>query len=243
MSDRDISKTLALYFYATSPYTCSYLPEQKARSQVVLPSLAVDVTMYSQLVRLGFRRSGMHIYRPYCDNCRRCISVRIPVKVFQPNRSQRRIYQRLANVLTVRYLPLEYYPEHYQLYCRYQLKRHLGGTMAQDSPANYSEFILKSQVESFLAEFRLGGVVRMVSLIDRLDDGLSAVYTFYDPDEPKASYGVFNILWQINYAYEQGLSYLYLGYWIKECKKMSYKSLYQPLEQWQGGQWSVVPKG
>ena len=236
MSHRDASETVAIHFYATAPYACSYLHAREARSQVAIPSESIDRAVYSQLIQLGFRRSGLYTYRPYCDNCQACVPVRIPVDGFAPNRSQRRACNRHRD-LKVRLLPLRYSAEHYELYRRYQAARHLGGGMSDDDPVQYADFILKSGVESWLAEFRQDDVLKMVSLIDRLDDGLSAVYTFYEPDDPHASYGSFNVLWQVDLARRLGLRYVYLGYWIGESRKMSYKAAYRPLEKLLMGRW------
>jgi arginine-tRNA-protein transferase len=236
MSHRDSGQFMAIHFYATAPYGCSYLAGREARSQVAIPAEAIDRHVYSQLVQLGFRRSGSYTYRPYCDLCQACVPVRIPVGSFTPDRSQRRAWRRHSG-LTVRLLPLKYLAEHYALYLRYQSARHCGGGMSDDDPAQYAEFILKSSVDSWLAEFRADGELKMVSLIDRLDDGLSAVYTFYDPDDRRASYGVFNVLWQVELARQLGLRYVYLGYWIGESRKMAYKSGYRPLEKLLFGRW------
>jgi arginyl-tRNA--protein-N-Asp/Glu arginylyltransferase len=241
MSHRDDPQAVAIHFYATAPYPCSYLDGRQARSQVAIPAEAIDAAVYSQLVKLGFRRSGLYTYRPYCDSCQSCVPVRLPVAEFSPNRSQRRSWQRLQ-AMEVSLLPLEYRDDHYQLYHRYQQSRHAGGGMAEDNVQQYSEFILKSGVDSMLAEFRLAGELKMVSLIDRLGDGLSAVYTFYEPEDAKASYGVFNVLWQVELARVWGLPYLYLGYWIADCRKMAYKSQYRPLEQLRDGRWIPMPQ-
>ncbi|MBV8679602.1 MAG: arginyltransferase [Aquitalea sp.] len=240
MSHRDAGQAVAIHFYATAPYACSYLDDRQARSQVAIPAEAIDATVYSQLVKLGFRRSGLYTYRPYCDSCQACVPVRLPVAAFQPNRSQRRSWKRLQE-MEMQLLPLEFRQDHYQLYHRYQQSRHAGGGMADDNVQQYSEFILKSGVDSLLAEFRLHGELKMVSLIDRLADGLSAVYTFYDPDEAQAGYGVFNVLWQVELARAWQLPYLYLGYWIADCRKMTYKSQYRPLECLQDGRWVPMP--
>mgnify|MGYP000022284339 FL=1 len=236
MSLRDNHAMLTVRFYATAPYACSYLPDRQARSQVAMPAESIDAGVYSQLVRIGFRRSGLFTYRPYCDACQACISVRVPVAEFTPGRSQQRAWRRHCG-LSVRLLPLEFDEEHYRLYRRYQLSRHKGGSMEDDSRQQYSEFILKSGVESWLAEFRDGNRLCMVSLIDRLEDGVSAVYTFYDPDEPRASFGTYNVLWQIRLARQLGLPYLYLGYWIADCRKMAYKTNFRPLERLVHGVW------
>ena len=240
MSHRDAPAAVAIHFYATAPYPCSYLDDRQARSQVAIPAEAIDAAVYSQLVKLGFRRSGLYTYRPYCDSCQACVPVRLPVADFQPNRSQRRSWKRLQQ-MDVRLLPLEFREDHYQLYHRYQQSRHAGGGMAEDNVQQYSEFILKSGVDSMLAEFRLAGELKMVSLIDRLADGLSAVYTFYDPEDAQAGYGVFNVLWQVELARVWQLPYLYLGYWIADCRKMAYKSQYRPLECLRDGRWVPLP--
>ena len=225
-----------LQFYLTAPYPCSYLPDHLARSQVVAPGSLVDTVVYSELVRLGFRRSGLHVYRPRCDHCRACTPVRIPVRDFQPNRAQRRCRQRNADV-TLRLRPLVFDEGHFRLYRRYQNARHAGGGMDQDDREQYRSFLLQSRVDSALAEFSLDGEVIMVALVDRLLDGLSAVYTFFDPDLSARSLGVLGVLAQIELARDMNLPYLYLGYWIQDCRKMAYKQGYRPLEGYAEGRW------
>lgn len=231
-----------LQFYLTAPYPCSYLPGHMARSQVAAPGSLIDTVVYSELVRLGFRRSGTHVYRPRCDTCQACVPVRVPVAEFTPSRRQRRCLRNNAD-LVMNLKPLAYDEAHYRLYRRYQLTRHAGGGMDMDDRDQYRGFLLQSRVDSALAEFSLNGEVVMVALLDRLMDGLSAVYTFFDPDLESRSLGVFGVLSQLRLAEEMGLPYLYLGYWIGECRKMSYKQDYQPLEYLQDGQWQRTPDG
>lgn len=228
-----------IQFYTTAPYPCSYLPEQQARSQVAIPGDLIDASVYSQLVRAGFRRSGLFTYRPHCDRCRACVPVRVRAAEFTPNRTQRRTWRDYQQ-LQVELMPLSYNEEHYLLYRNYQQSRHAGGGMDEDSREQYRNFILKSNVSSFLAEFRdQEGSLKMVSLIDELDDGLSSVYTFFDPD-PRASLGTFNVLWQMALCRKLELPYLYLGYWIGASRKMNYKTRFQPLEGLQDGKWQTL---
>ena len=235
---RDIPLS-TLQFYLTAPYPCSYLPGQSARSQVATPTFLIDTAVYTELVQRGFRRSGTFTYRPRCDTCHACVPTRIAVADFTPNRSQRRVVRRHAG-LEASLHALEDNEEYFQLYRRYQHARHLEGEAEQDSREQYRSFLLQSHVDSVLAEFREDGVLRMVSIIDILRDGLSSVYTFYDPDMANASYGTYNVLWQLEMCHELGLPYLYLGYWIEECRKMSYKSNFRPMQGLIQGVWQTL---
>jgi arginine-tRNA-protein transferase len=242
-----------IHFYATAPYSCSYLPERTARSQVALakvietpghppendPNPDLGAAYSTLLVQHGFRRSGTFIYRPHCDDCHACVPVRLPVARFIPDRSQRRALQRHAN-LAVRICPPVFSEEHFLLYQRYLHMRHPQGGMDEESREQYQQFLLQSPVETSFIEFREGNVLCMVSVIDSLEDGLSSVYTFFDPELPRASLGTYAILWQIEACRQAHLPYLYLGYWIKEIQKMAYKTRFSPIEGYREGHWREI---
>ncbi len=235
-----MSSLRTLKFYATPVHDCSYLKDQKARTLFVDPRAHVGKLLYSQLSDLGFRRSGSHIYRPHCEQCQACISVRIPVQAFKPSKTQRRIENRNQDLL-VQALPCQLTAEYYSLYERYISERHKDGDMYPPSPEQFINFLIEGAQDSLFYEFRApDGQLVAISVCDRLEQGLSALYTFYDPDLDRRSLGVNAVLSLIREAQRQGLPYLYLGYWVKNCRKMNYKTAYRPLEMLLDGEWQAV---
>jgi arginine-tRNA-protein transferase len=227
-----------LQFYVTTPYGCGYLPDRLAQSLIASPQHLVDAHTYDGLIQLGFRRSGKFAYRPHCELCTACLPIRIPVGHFAPNRSQRRAFRQHGD-LNVSIIPLKFSEEHFALYTAYQAARH-DGTKEQETSEQYRNFLVQSNVESVMAEFRLNGELKMVSVLDLVSDGISAVYTFYDASNPKTSYGTYNIMWLIEWCKSLQLPYLYLGYWIKESPKMAYKQHFLPQEALIDGEWQPL---
>jgi leucyl-tRNA---protein transferase len=229
-----------LQFYVTTAYPCGYLPKKLAQSLIATPQNLVDAHVYSGLIQQGFRRSGKFAYRPHCEQCNACISVRLPVTEFTPTRSQQRALKKHAD-LQISIIEAGYHEEHFALYHAYQKQRHGNGPEhtgePEDEAAQYQQFLCQTNVESIMIEFRdAQQVLKMVSVIDLVADGLSAVYTFYDTSD-KASYGTYSILWQIAWAKQLALPYLYLGYWIADSDKMTYKQQFQPQEKLVDGVW------
>jgi len=223
--------------YTTAEYPCSYLPEHAPRSQVAAPTHLIDSGLYGDLVRRGFRRSGLFTYRPHCDQCSACQPIRVDVARFQPSRTQRRTWKR-QEPLTAHITGLRWDDEHFALYERYQSRRHPGAGMDDDMQSQYRQFLLTSRVDTRLVEFRdASGRLQIVSVIDVLNDGLSAVYTFFEPDTD-GSLGTWSVLWQLEQCRAAGLPWLYLGYWIEESRKMTYKSAFRPYQVFRSGHWA-----
>jgi arginyl-tRNA--protein-N-Asp/Glu arginylyltransferase len=231
-----------LQFYVTTPYKCGYLPGKLAQSLIAAPHHLVDASIYSGLIQQGFRRSGKFAYRPHCEDCSACIPIRVILNEFIPTRSQKRAFKQHAD-LTARVLPLSYKQSHFELYTDYQNLRHADAELSnptdtQSETEQYRQFLCMSNVESLMVEFRnTENQIKIVSVIDVVSDGVSAVYTFYDATEPKASFGTYSIMWLVEWTKSLDLPYLYLGYWIKESQKMVYKQQFKPQEKLMNGEW------
>ncbi len=213
----------------TPEHSCSYLPGRKSRSLVVVDEELLNPMTYDALLQQGYRRSGDHVYRPWCDSCRSCNAMRIPVEGFRPDRGQRRCMKRNRD-LRLEWKPAELTDEQYRLYLEYQKGRHAGGAMARSSQEETRRFLLAGWNNVQLLEMRLDGELVAVAYADVMPRSLSAVYTFFRPDLARRSLGTFAILEQIGLAAREGKNWLYLGYWIPECRKMSYKSRFRPHE-------------
>ncbi|OYY48406.1 MAG: arginyltransferase [Methylophilaceae bacterium 17-44-8] len=231
-----------LQFYVTTPYQCGYLPNQLAQSLIASPQYLVNAQVYSGLIQQGFRRSGKFAYRPHCENCRACTPVRLVLAHYVPTRSQQRAFKQHQQ-LYVKILPLGFQENHYTLYAQYQRIRHseddLQNILTNNDAEQYRQFLCHSNVESLMIEFSdAEGNIKIVSVVDVVEDGISAVYTFYDASERKNSYGTFAIVWLSEWTKTLQLPYLYLGYWIENSRKMAYKQLFKPLEKLMDGEWT-----
>ncbi len=229
-----------LRFYRSAPRPCAYLPDRN--EQLIFAELDDDnaVESYDALTHAGFRRSHNIIYRPACANCVACVPVRIVAHDFKPDRSLRRVRRRNDDV-TVSLRPPRATAEQFRVFSQYQRSRHNGGDMADMTFPQYRAMIEETSVDTFIAETRCpaGGLVGVV-FGDRLGDGISAVYSFFDPQVSDRSPGTFMILWLIDEAVRINLPYVYLGYWIEESPKMAYKSRFRPIEALGSKGWQTL---
>lgn len=225
--------------YLSLPHSCSYLPDRMATTLFVDPHHPLSPELHGKFTRHGFRRSGDLVYRPHCQDCKACVPVRIPVAHFVPSRGQRRTWRRNDDVSVIAREPV-FNPEHYALFLRYQDERHPGSGMANPAPEKYLRFLVGREIKTVFYELRARDRLLGVAVVDVLPDGLSAVYTFYDPTLPDRGLGVFALLWEIEHTRALDLPWLYLGYWIKDSPKMAYKSQYRPLEVYSDGRWAPL---
>lgn len=225
-----------LRFFSTPAHNCSYLEDRQATTLFVDPAARVTPRLYRDLSRLGFRRSGDYLYRPHCGQCQACIPVRIPVQRFVPRRRHRRILRRNAD-LRVEVIAPRFDLELYRLYARYIESRHGDGDMYPPSEEQFASFLMSGWSDTRFCCFYQGERLVAVAVVDCLEDSLSAVYTFFEPDLPERSLGTFAILWQIDWCRRQHIPWLYLGYWIRNCQKMRYKEQFRPLELFRQGRW------
>ncbi len=228
------------FFFATTPLPCPYLPDRTER-RVVTELLGRDaVALHDGLSVAGFRRSHNIAYAPACPGCQACQAVRILVDRFALSRSQRRILNRNRELVAVEMAPRAT-EEQFEIFTAYQESRHSGVEMEKMDFRDYQFLIEDTPVETSLVEFREPGQgLRAACLIDWVNNGLSAVYSFFDPQWLQRSLGTQMILWMIDHALAKGLGYVYLGFWIDGCSKMSYKANFQPLERYTPQGWTLL---
>lgn len=219
---------------------CNYLPESNSSNQFVDPSLPLTTDIYSQLIEYGFRRSGGILYRPDCFSCSACISSKLEARLYQPNRSQRRIMAKNHDI-EIAIKPAIFSNEYFQLYRKYLKFRHTDGAMNESKEEDFKHFLICDWCDTVFIEQRINKKLIAVAVTDVLRDGLSAVYTFFDPDYSERSPGIFSITQQIVQAQTWKKHWLYLGYWIADCQKMSYKASFQPLLGYRNDSWTPLP--
>jgi arginine-tRNA-protein transferase len=224
-------------FFVTQPQACPYLEGRVEQKVVTVLGRSAAQEKYDLLNRNGFRRSHEILYRPACPACQACVPVRVLVDAFRPGRSMRKVLSRNAG-LRARELPAFATGEQFRLFTRYQDSRHGGGDMARMTLADYRSMVEDSPVDTRIVEFR-DADYRLVaaSLVDELEDGMSAVYLFFEPELADRSLGTYQILWMIERTRARGLPHLYLGYWIAESPKMAYKARFGPMETLERDGW------
>lgn len=234
-----------LQLFLTGEHECSYIDGLKARTLFVDPMAHIDRDKAQWLQQIGFRRSGMHFYRPACRGCQRCIPVRLPVADLSLNRSQRRNQALNDADVRIAFKPAQLRPVHYELYERYIAQRHADGDMAEDvSIETYMRFLLSPWGgQTWFIEAYLKDRLMSVAVTDIFANGLSALYTFFDPDLAARGPGTYAVLIQAREAARLGLCHLYLGYWIEDSPKMSYKDRFRPIEAWNGRAWQRFERG
>ena len=223
-------------FFKTLPHDCSYLTDRQASTVFLDPAVEVPLELYEKLNLIGFRRSGGHFYRPDCAECRKCQSLRVLTREFQPRRRHRRLLKKARN-WRWQAAPVHYEERYWTLYARYIEERHFGGDMYPPNQEDFYRFLLQQTQYGFLLEAWDGAELVLVAVIDQFSTGLSAVYTFFSPDYQQDSPGTVAILRQIEVCQELGLPYLYLGYWIDSVPNMNYKADFQPAEVYRNEHW------
>ena len=234
-------------FFVTSPSACPYLPDRQERKVFTELKGAHAEELNEALGRIGFRRSQTVAYRPSCIGCQACVSVRVPTGEFRPSKAQKRILKRNDDIETVECRPWAT-EEQFELLQTYLDARHPGGGMSSMDEMDYADMVEHTPVSSYVIEYREpahgSGQGKLVGacLTDRQADGLSMVYSFYDPDESERSgLGNYIILDHIRRAAAAGLPYVYLGYWVDGSPRMQYKVRYRPLERLTRGGWERMP--
>lgn len=228
-----------VFFYTTSPLTCPYLEGQVERRMVTELSGENADELHNVLSKSGFRRSHYMAYIPVCSNCSACIPVRIVARDFKFSKSWRRLLNKFSDLSVKACAPIAT-QEHFQLFEAYQKIRHGDGDMASMDFFDFRSMIEETPVSTSLIEFRKDGRLVGALLCDHLNDGISAVYSYFSTDEAYQGMGNFMVLWSVRHVQEKNLPYVYLGYQISECRKMSYKARFAPLEGCFDGVWGPM---
>jgi len=230
---------ISIPLFLDDNHPCSYLEKRNAQFAYVHPDFELNTELYSALIDQGFRRSGNHTYQPQCTNCSACVSTKLAVQDFKPSRQQRRVLKKNTDV-QVNIKPAVFDEQHFALYQNYLSSRHADGVMENSSKEDYMAFFGSHWCDTYFVEFLIEEELAGIAVIDHLSNALSAVYTFFDAKFSSRSLGVYAVLWQIEHAKSLQLENLYLGYWVKDCQKMAYKTNYQPLQGLIDQQWQDI---
>ena len=230
---------ISIPLVVTEQHPCSYLDKRNSQSAFVHPSFSLNTAIYSQLIEQGFRRSGNEVYTPHCPTCSKCIATRLLVNRFIPNRSQKRCIKKNQQTSVI-VKPAKFEQAHYDMYMRYQKHKHGDGGMADSSEDDYINFLASRWCNTLFVEFSINKELAAVAIVDLLDNALSAVYTFFEPRFSQYSLGTYAVLWQQKHAKELGLEYVYMGFWIENCRKMSYKIQFQPMQGFIANEWKNI---
>ena len=237
---RDISPDMGtIKLCLTEPHDCSYLEGRRSTTAFVDPELNIDTQLYSKMTSMGFRRSGPYLYAPMCAQCNACVPARVPVASFKESRSQKRCWKKNADI-TIEQLDVLNIDEHFPLYARYINERHKDGDMYPPFRKQFEDFLGNPWQSTRFLEFRLAGKLIGCAVVDILNNGVSAIYTYFDPLYSDRGLGNLAVLYEIRMAQQLELDYLYLGYWIADCAKMKYKTNYRPLEFYRGNNWQLA---
>ncbi|MDH5423466.1 MAG: arginyltransferase [Gammaproteobacteria bacterium] len=228
-------------FYLTVEHACAYFDDRLCQNIVPDPNIRMHSSVYEQLGMIGFRRSGDHVYRPHCKDCKSCIPCRIDINRFTPNRSQRRCL-RQNSAITVEKVSAEFTNEYFELYKKYLNHRHAGGEMSNPSEDDFKNFLICNWSDSHFLTFREDDHLLAIAVIDKILNGFSAVYTFFDPDFSHRSLGTFAILQEIQHCKNHQLPFLYLGYWIDQHPKMHYKAGFNAIDVFHNNHWRALEK-
>ncbi len=237
---RDISPDMGtIKLCLTEPHECSYLEGRRSTTAFVDPELNIDTQLYSKMTAMGFRRSGPYLYAPMCAQCNACVPARVPVTSFKESRGQKRCWKKNADI-TIEQLDGLNIDEHFPLYARYINERHKDGDMYPPFRKQFEDFLGNPWQSTRFLEFRLAGKLIGCAVVDILNNGVSAIYTYFDPLYSDRGLGNLAVLYEIRMARQLELDYLYLGYWIADCAKMKYKTNYRPLELYRGNNWQLA---
>ena len=226
-------------FYLTIEHSCAYFDDRVCQNVVPDPNIEMQPEIYDQLGMIGFRRSGNHIYRPHCPQCHACVPCRIDIAAFTPSRSQRRCLKKNSGI-EIKPVKAGFSSEYFELYKKYLNHRHADGEMKNPSEDDYKNFLICNWSNTHFLEFRENEQLLAIAVIDKIGNGFSAVYTFFDPELSDRSLGTFAILQEIQHCREHQLPYLYLGYWINQHPKMHYKTSFSSIEFFKDNHWSAL---